>query len=281
MTKRHTGFTRSGIGLKSKRSGSFKKHWVRYPGFLRTGSVFIGIVLILAGSFLIYHWISNSPIFRLSSVEITGAVHTKQQSILQIAGLSTGMNLVSLKQDELSKEIESLEWVKEASVIKKFPDRLVIQIREYRPVALVSSDQGMFLVDENGRIFRKVRNREVWDLPIITGMSPDQMGSGFLSQEGMKALYLLDLASKGARTLGVNNISEIHLGDQELVLYTMEPGVGFHMRLKCDQKALRAQFKRAEKVLLHLYNSGLYRKVAKVDLDYGSSEAWAALKGRR
>ena len=88
-------------------------------------------------------------------------------------------------------------------------------------------------------------------------------------------MKLISMASKGTRILGINNISQIHIaGKDTLILYTSDSGIPFHF----GTENLSAQFSKAEKILYQLYSSGKYKKVAKVELDYGPGQALVSLK---
>ncbi len=60
-----------------------------------------------------------------------------------------------------------------------------------------------------------------------------------------------------------------------MVLYTADKGLPLRFS---GVTSLRLQFQRAEKILYHLYSSGKYRKIAMVELDYGSDTALATMK---
>ncbi len=234
----------------------------------------IGVAVVLClGAFFAKAWLFQSDIFRLTKVEIQGNLHTNQDIILKMSNLRAGLNLLSLNLEQVGRDIEALDWIRTVKVTKEFPDKLYIKVEEYRPVALVSG-KGLYLVDAHGEIFRRVEKKEKWDLPIITGVSEKDIDAGRLPEEAMPALRLIDLAANGARTLGASNISEIHVKDKRIVVYTLNQGIALNM----NPLDLDRQFARAEKVLLHLYRSGLYKKVAMVDLDYAPGEAWATLR---
>ncbi len=241
--------------------------------WLRILAVSAMVPAIAAGVFLARAWLFQTDLFCLSRVEIHGNRHVGQDLILSAGNLRAGLNLLALDARAVGRDIESLEWVRRARVAKELPDTLKIWVEEFEPVALVNG-KDLYLVDGDGEIFRKVEERETWDLPIITGVSQGDIDAGRLPGHAMSALKLIRLAESGTRTLGVNNISEIHLGEKGMVVYTLDRGIALHM----DPDHLERQFARAEKVLLHLYSSGLYKKVGKVDLDYAPGRAWACLK---
>ncbi len=263
--------------IRSGRSVVRSPKWGRFKWnprlVLRVAGGVLAAAAICLVFFLAKEWLYDTDLFRLTRVEIHGNRHVNQDMILKTCNLRAGINLLSLDTDQLQGNIESMDWVRTARVVRELPDKLVINIKEYRPVALVNGN-GLYLVNINGKIFKKLRGDEHYDLPIITGVDPRDVESGELPKYAMSALRLIKMASNGARTLGTGNISEIHVsGGNRLVVYTLDRGIAMRM----DASKLKQQFARAEKVLLHLYRSGLYKKAAKVDLAYSEGTAWASV----
>ena len=66
------------------------------------------------------------------------------------------------------KKLNENEWVETASVRKKYPDGLEINIKERAPFAKIKSLKGKnFLIDRNGFVIKKIENNEYRILPTI------------------------------------------------------------------------------------------------------------------
>ncbi len=207
-----------------------------------------------------------------------GCDRVTEEEVLQLSDVTAQDNLLSLDLKSIATSIEAHPWVHTVEVKKKLPDHLMITIKERTPVALLNSDK-MYLVDEQGEIIDELSTEDPVSLPIITGIDPKNIKNHQITKSPnhqiQKALELISMASKGTRTLGVNNISQIDIAKKHtLILYTSDSGIPFHF----DTENLSAQFSKAEKVLYQLYRSGIYKKAAKVDLDYGPGQALTSLK---
>jgi len=201
---------------------------------------------------------------------VKGCDRVTEEEVLQLSDVTAQDNLLSLDLKSIATSIEAHPWVHTVEVKKKLPDHLMITIKERTPVALLNSDK-MYLVDEQGEIIDELSTKDPVSLPIITGIDPKNIKN----HQIQKALELISMASKGTRTLGVNNISQIDIAKKHtLILYTSDSGIPFHF----NTENLSAQFSKAEKVLYQLYRSGTYKKAAKVDLDYGPGQALVSLK---
>jgi cell division protein FtsQ len=256
----------SGSRTKSAKP-AFSVSWPIQPKILAAIAL---MCLVLAGLFVCWHWACQSELFRVSQVLVKGCDRLTEEEILRLSDVTAQDNLLSLDLKSIATSIEAHPWVHSVEVKRKLPDHLMITIKEHTPVALLNSDK-MYLVNKQGKIIDELSTQEPVSLPIITGIDPKNI----INHQIQKAMELISMASKGARTLGVNNISQIYIAKRDtLILYTADSGIPFHF----NTENLSAQFSKAEKVLYQLYRSGKYKKVAKVELDYGPGQALASLK---
>ena len=253
----------------------FSLSWSIHPKIL------VGLAIMCIGfvGFLVCrHWACQSDLFRICQVLVKGCDHVTEDEILQLSDVTARDNLLSLDLKSIATSIEAHPWIHTVEVKKKLPDHLIIKIKERTPVALLNSDK-IYLLDKQGKIIDELSTEEPYSLPIITGIDPkniiDYQITKSPNHQIQKALELISMASKGTRTLGVNNVSQIDIAKKDtLVLCTSDSAIPFHF----DTKNLSTQFSKAEKILYQLYRSGIYKKVAKVELDYGPSQALASLK---
>jgi cell division protein FtsQ len=264
----------SGLRTKSAKP-TFSVSWFIHPKILVS---IVSMCLVFAGLFVCWHWACQSELFRVCQVLVKGCNHLTEEEILHLSNVTTQDNLLSLDLKSIAMNIEAHPWVHTVEVKRKLPDHLIITIKEHTPVTLLNSDK-IYLVDEQGEMIDELSTEELVSLPIITGIDPKYIENHQITKSPnhqiQKALKLISMASKGTRILGVNNISQIHIAEKDaLILYTADSGIPFHF----DTENLSAQFSKAEKVLYQLYSSGKYKKVDKVELDYGPGQALASLK---
>jgi cell division protein FtsQ len=270
---------RSSVHNSGSRTKSVKP--VSSVSWLINSKILVGIAvmcIVLVGFFMCRHWACQSDLFRVCQVLVIGCDRVTEEEVLQLSDVTAQDNLLSLDLKSIATSIEAHPWVHTVEVKKKLPDRLMIRIKEHTPVALLNSDK-IYLVDEQGEIIERLSTEDTISLPIIAGIDPKNIKNHQITKSPnhpiQKALELISMASKGTRTLGVNNISQIDIAKKDtLILYTSDSGIPFHF----DTENLSAQFSKAEKVLYQLYRSGIYKEAAKVDLDYGPGQALVSLK---
>ncbi len=109
--------------------------------------------------------------FVVRQVDIEGAVNQPRLSIYRqvLEGGSDSMLLTDI--DAIRARVKALPWVQDASVSRRWPNRLVIAIVEKKPVA-VWQHQGVFqLIDATGTPLPSDRLEDFAHLPQVVGRS--------------------------------------------------------------------------------------------------------------
>ena len=124
----------------------------------------IAVLAVLAGAGWGGRWavryVVESPRFQVKQIEIAPAQHVRREEIMALAGVALGDQLLSIDTDAVER-----------------PDRIVaeplaeahVDLVERRAAA-VASLGGLYLVDENGRPFKRARMDEAEGLPVLTGI---------------------------------------------------------------------------------------------------------------
>ncbi len=232
------------------------------------------LALCVLGTYGTWKWISTSRMFMVDHVEIDGCHRVSEKKILELSRITRNDNLLALDLQGVADNIKKNPWIARVEIRRILPDKVKITVQERKPVAFLNSGK-IYLIDTTGNLFKKLGEEDKFSLPIITGIhfKGSRPPVNVANIEGIKeALRLIRLASRGVRTLGVKNISQIHIEDDgHLVVYTSDRGIPFRL----NESNLDSQFAKAERVLYHLYNSGRYDQIAMVDMDYGPDRAIA------
>ena len=109
----------------------------------------IGAVLfLLIGGWVILHrsW------FSANHVAVTGAVHESTSQVIAAAGLASHPPLISINTGTAAAGVETLPWVKSATVSIKWPSSVGIVVVERTPVGMVAAGGKWLVVDATGRV---------------------------------------------------------------------------------------------------------------------------------
>jgi cell division protein FtsQ len=111
----------------------------------------------------------DSPRFQVKQIDISPVQHVRREDLLVLAGVAVGDKLLSVDTDAVAARLATHPWVARAQVKRDLPSVLHIDLVERR-VAAVASLGGLYLVDENGRPFKRARMDEAEGLPVLTGI---------------------------------------------------------------------------------------------------------------
>jgi hypothetical protein len=143
--------------------------------------------------------------------------------------LFLGQSMLSDLNDEKS-ELSRLTFVKKVRCLRRFPDRIRIQVEERRPVALANVGE-LLPVDSEGFVLPLDIDRHALELPIITPRSVvalyHEEGSGMirLDKEGCQLIQAVMAFNVLAPEM-LPMVSEFTINDQgKITIVTMEQGL--------------------------------------------------------
>ncbi|MEO1092772.1 MAG: FtsQ-type POTRA domain-containing protein [Pseudomonadota bacterium] len=105
----------------------------------------------------------------LTDVELHGAVELDITQVKDVLQLEPGMPLLDLDVHAARAKLEEHGWVERATVRRRLPDRLVIEIEEHRPLAVWLGPEGPTLVATSGIAVGTDRLADYRQLPRLLG----------------------------------------------------------------------------------------------------------------
>ena len=128
--------------------------------------------------FVVVPTITGHPYFTLRSVKVACDTNTVEpQSLAVKAGLFEGVSLWNIDPRKAERALELEPWVRDASITRRFPDHVIVEVERRDPVAATVLDGiGAYLVDEHGVLYRQEGVSAPYDLPYVSGwdQSPSQ-----------------------------------------------------------------------------------------------------------
>jgi cell division protein FtsQ len=107
--------------------------------------------------------------FAARQVEIRGAQRVSRQDIYNIALPRRSMPMPLVDLADIRRQLLRFGWVREATVSRRMPDTLVIDIVERVPTAIWQHEGQLSLIDAEGTILEPVRVEAMPDLPLVIG----------------------------------------------------------------------------------------------------------------
>jgi cell division protein FtsQ len=117
---------------------------------------------------------------RVTDVVIEGRANTPEPLLRAAIGVSKGDPILGFSLDDIRTRVETIPWVERATVERRLPGTLVINLQERRPFA-VWQNQGKFvLVDRGGQIVADQDVAEFRHLPLIVGQGAPAAAASLL-----------------------------------------------------------------------------------------------------
>ena len=190
------------------------------------------ILLFLAGDSVYYLFIV--PFNSTAKIQLSGIDTIFEADIKKAAGLTGTEKWGKIDKDILLHRITSYPLVAEARVVKKYPDKVLIDIIERKPVGILLATVGgrtiPMEIDKTGTVFKIAPKQDRQALPIISGLSFQNIRAGMKVHKQLVPLFKqLDLLQRKNSAL-MSEISEMKIeqkkyGGFDLILYPVRTQV--------------------------------------------------------
>ena len=154
-----------------------------------------------------------SPSFTLSrerpgAFGVEGLHYAARSKVMRVFDGDFNRSIFSVPLDERRRRLLAIDWVEDASVSRIWPDRLIVRIRERRPVAFVSFSSGVLLIDAHGVLLDPPAQSR-FSFPVLSGIREDRDEA----QRAGSVQTLLRLQKElGSRSV---DISEVNTADPD------------------------------------------------------------------
>ncbi len=129
----------------------------RFPGRLIFGLVVSALVLTVTAmaTVRVRRYVMSDPQFTLSrdhkeALAIQGVQYASRSKILRVFAPDFERSTFAMPLAARRRELLAIDWVANASLSRIWPDRLIVRVRERKPIAFVSFRTGILLIDDHG-----------------------------------------------------------------------------------------------------------------------------------
>lgn len=190
--------------------------------FTLMAAVLIGGIFVIqrAEQFLVrdarFRFIGPEYGFDSPSLQIQGVKYASRTQVLRVFAPDFGRSVYLLPLGQRRAQLKALDWVKDASITRIWPNRVLVRIEERQPVAFVQVPVDRFtrvaLIDDDGRILQQPPHSP-FKLPVLSGAKADDPEPVRREYVGRLQYVLKDLGKLADR------VSEFDVRDrQDLVI---------------------------------------------------------------
>lgn len=210
--KRDKGVDPSEIRRKKAKSNkrSFKLNALAWAGL---------VVVVLAAVCILFCEVRGFPI---AEFQIEGASIYTQEQILAAGGISSGDNMLKVRQKKTSAAVsKNLPYIQSVTVDWILPSTLRLEIVETTDKFLIENDEKIVCIDENGKIVSDTKKKAKKGQYLVKGFYPFEYELGEIfspaDDNGNKKRYdLIKKISAAIQESGLENCTEIDISDLEV-----------------------------------------------------------------
>jgi cell division septal protein FtsQ len=192
--------------------------------------------LLASGAFVIY--VVRSPYFQVRDVEVRGTDRISRTHVMKLIGWPKTQSIFEVPIRRIEAVLKRNPWVEHAQVRRKFPDRLIVDVTERRPRAVVHLGD-LFYVDQEGVVFKRVAKGDKLNFPILTGLKDNDITGPEGRELLARALELQTLLEEEAR-FGASKVSEINVS-KSLGFSVITTGKAVEIRFGFDNFPLKME----------------------------------------
>ena len=176
---------------------------------------------------------ANRAGFRISEVALDGEREVGRNEILMLAGITDRSSLLFLDAARTRTRLLTNPWIADATVLKLYPDRLRIEIKERQPFALWQRDGRVVLIAADGTVLETAVSSRFNALPLVVGKGAEQNAQNFLT---LVARYPLIAQVNEASILVAERRWNLHLkGGVDILLPEIEPEQALRILIDLDR----------------------------------------------
>ena len=154
-----------------------------------------------------YYALLDAPWFRVEEVAIIGLKHLKEDEILNALMIPPDASLLNLKSAQLAKRLEALPWLESSSVQLTLPNRIVVEVAEREPLAVIHAED-FYLIDTDGKVVSRASAEQKQGFLLLKGLSDRKLREGdALPPDALKGLKALLSALEQSEALAAAEIA--------------------------------------------------------------------------
>jgi cell division protein FtsQ len=117
---------------------------------------------------------------KLEKVSIEGESPEANAAIRRAVQLNADQPMTSIDLDAVRKRVETVGWVRQARVVRLYPNTLIVQVTEHDRLAVWQSGGRNRVIDSHGRVISGADAGRYPNLPLVVGKGAEQAASEIL-----------------------------------------------------------------------------------------------------
>jgi cell division protein FtsQ len=193
-------------------------------------------VVVTVGAALLCVWglvryTRTSPRFAIKTIVTHGNVHRSPEDIARTGGITVDHNIFATDLEAAHTRLLGDPWIEKITLRRKLPGTVLIDLVEREAHALIAIGPDLYLATRQGELFKRYEPGDPYDLPVVSGIRPDDVAEDKASAVALirRALDLVaDYEHSGPAK--AHPVQEAHLEDDGgIVLVVGKDATALHL----------------------------------------------------
>ena len=124
----------------------------------------------------------KNPFFKIQNIKIVNNHLIDENKIIEKLTAIYEKNILFIKKNDIEKPLKSIDFLEKVEVKKKYPNTIIINIYETKPVAILFRKDSKYLLDSLSNLIAFSESMLFDDLPSIFGDGAEQNFINFYNQ---------------------------------------------------------------------------------------------------
>jgi cell division protein FtsQ len=159
-------------------------------------------------------FLDSGAVSGFSGIRVEGNRYASSDHIAQVFAPDMNRSIFNTPIAERRRRLLAIDWVEDASILRIWPNRLIVKVRERHPVAFVKLPVGVSgqfrytLIDAEGVLLTVPRQH--FDFPVLTGVTEEQSEDDRRSRVVSMQALLRDLGPSAIAMISEINATTPH-----------------------------------------------------------------------
>ena len=208
-------------------------------------------------------------VFKVKNVAVEGNVDIKTDDIVSLSGIKIGTNIFLVDLEKIKEKIDTSPFLQCESVTRKYPNTLVIKVKERIRRAVIQYADKYLIIDEYGVILETGDETAKESLPSITGINITsfQIGSQIKATDNYRVSVLKDVLVE-LQLQNISGITEVDVANPVGITLLCSSGMKVFLG---DDSNVKGKLERMTVILKELEKQGKQTGALDVSIESGGT----------
>ena len=101
------------------------------------------------------------PLFKIKHVQFINNDHLEENIKYKIINYLENKSLINVNDKKISSFLIESQWVENFKINKNYPNKIILQINEFKPIAVFKKKKKLYFINSNFEITNKIVEKQI------------------------------------------------------------------------------------------------------------------------